>query len=684
MRANHDFARPCMHVTADICVAPDCGTCMTSDRDHLPMEKNADAETVNKFASTLVELLGRADPDDCYSAMWTIDKLAVDESCCIALRKAGYIDRLVKLLIDEQEGIAAVKAAETLETIARIDDNKEAIRKAGGIGPLVFLLKDALANKRNKGVAYKGVAYKGPDCARQFAFTLARLASSNIANCHAIVELDGVEPFIALLEAPLLSAKSGWVDGVWTRLPDDDLTGRVLSTIINLTCRNSRCQDVIREKGGIAPLIALLAGEHAQRAAKALSNLAYDNSANRDAIRDAEGIAPLLALLERENSELSSHTVLNLADNMAAHALFHLTADNVANCIAVREMGGITPLVSGLIATPRLTAKVMKLMCTLSSLTEAADESACEIACEIREAGAIKPLVALLTGPDNVARQAAVTIADLAENDNESVVHILEADGIASLVPLLSCEHKRFANLAAAMALKAIASASISAELSDAIMRADGIKALVAMLRRDAVTARFAVTALVEITDAENSAISDAVCATDGIKPLVAMLRDGDRNDAALAMKVLVNVSRSGSNVTGNEIREADGIKDIVGALHIFQDACHALNVLASTGNANGNANCNAICLQGGAKALVKVLPTFKMVSETLGILARSSYSAHFVQTALDTVPTESLIPFPELMALQPKNAKREAPNEASDLKDAKRAKRDALDEALP
>jgi len=64
------------------------------------------------------------------------------------------------------------------------------------------------------------------------------------------------------------------------------------------TCRN---RDYIRESGGVAALVGLLApgGSAAVRgnAAGVLCKLCYENAPNKDSVRECGGIAALVALL---------------------------------------------------------------------------------------------------------------------------------------------------------------------------------------------------------------------------------------------------------------------------------------------------------------------------------------------------------------------------------------------------
>ena len=72
-----------------------------------------------------------------------------------------------------------------------------------------------------------------------------------------------------------------------------------------------------------------------ENAARALRNLAYKNAANRAAIREAGGIPPLVALLT--NGAVGGQ-------EQAARALWNLAFKNAANKVAIVAAGAVDPL----------------------------------------------------------------------------------------------------------------------------------------------------------------------------------------------------------------------------------------------------------------------------------------------------------------------------------------------------
>ena len=178
------------------------------------------------------------------------------------------------------------------------------------------------------------------------AACLAALAADK-ENCDAIYEAQGLGRLIKLLHepSPLVAAEAAHA-----------LKAVAFRSVVD--------RDTIRDEGGIPALVALLtkglhskggSDEHAEPAmwaAGALRHMAYTNVANSDAIREAGGIAPLLALIRKR-----------LADDDASHAktheetvldacgcLWNLTEHSPPNCLALLEAeGGVSALV-GLLA----------------------------------------------------------------------------------------------------------------------------------------------------------------------------------------------------------------------------------------------------------------------------------------------------------------------------------------------
>ena len=193
--------------------------------------------------------------------------------------------------------------------------NQDAIRAAGGIPPLVALLRTGAESM----------------AAQKAAGALANLAS-NTTNKDAIRTAGGIPPLVDLLTA-----------GARAEGPFE--AGQHAAAVLANLASNPINKDAIRQAGGIAALVALLRPQPgpghtaAQQVAGALANLAANNSANQDAVREAGGIAPLISLLEQPSNAIDApRGSTQDAAQQAAGTLWNLAANNVANQDAIREV----------------------------------------------------------------------------------------------------------------------------------------------------------------------------------------------------------------------------------------------------------------------------------------------------------------------------------------------------------
>ena len=156
-------------------------------------------------------------------------------------------------------------------------------------------------------------------------------------------------------------------------------------------------RDLVRELGGVPPLIELLSCpvepppppydwlETAANAATVLRDLMHNNQRNQDAIREANGVQPLLWLLSHSSSTTAA---------LAADVLGNLTrnAGNSfrANQIAIREAGGIKALVALLSKEP-IGEVAVKAASAIKNLVFANDQNRDAL----HDANGIQPLAAL-------------------------------------------------------------------------------------------------------------------------------------------------------------------------------------------------------------------------------------------------------------------------------------------------
>ena len=168
----------------------------------------------------------------------------------------------------EGDDAAKAEAARRLGTIAWSTLNQAAIAEAGGIPPLVELLRDGNAEGK-----------------LQAAWALAKLALDNAANRVLIAEAGGIAPLVELLRDDRERAK---VSAAWV--------------LYHVACNNNANQGAIAAAGGILPLVQLLRDGSADvkaAAAQALRNLARNNASNAVAIAAAVGLETLVQLARR-------------------------------------------------------------------------------------------------------------------------------------------------------------------------------------------------------------------------------------------------------------------------------------------------------------------------------------------------------------------------------------------------
>ena len=196
------------------------------------------------------------------------------------------------------------QAVNEISDLARKTSNKAVIREAGGIAPLVSLLTDADTVVR-----------------RNAAGALRDLTTNDTIN-NVLVQQTGS---IALSSRRFSFERL--VESLVVRQNE-------MSALWNKTTEN---QMLIREAGGIAPLVGLLIDADMvvrRNAAGALRNLMANNMINMALIRKAGGIPLLLDMLNDSNGRMIEQAVGMLEE----------LAVDIENRVAIQEDGGIVRL----------------------------------------------------------------------------------------------------------------------------------------------------------------------------------------------------------------------------------------------------------------------------------------------------------------------------------------------------
>lgn len=216
---------------------------------------------------------------------------------------------------------------DSLTRLARI--NKEAVREAGGIAPLVMLLRSGTEEVQALAAA-----------------VLRELASDSLTNKEAILKANGVHALVEMVrnedtEPPAAGEAAGALCALSTDFPNG-------------------CRSIV-EDGGVEGLTALIAkakdGTQAPiQAAATLFNLTQASEANCQAILRIGGVQTLIQLLckshllgGRKRIVPDMKSWLERASEKAATTLWSITVQGPACNAAMREANAIEPLVQTLL-----------------------------------------------------------------------------------------------------------------------------------------------------------------------------------------------------------------------------------------------------------------------------------------------------------------------------------------------
>ena len=201
-----------------------------------------------------------------------------------------------------RHGVSRTSAAAVLRGLAVYSYAKVAIAEAGGIPPLVELLRDGCAEAKWSA-----------------ALALSVLASANDANRVLIVEADGIPRLLELL-------RDGSVEGKRS-------AARVLCHLTS----NDAARVAIAEAGGIPLLVDLLrSGNTPLSAAAALRYLAHNNDANAVAIALAVGLEALVELARGGEVIVDDRPVVCHAGLPAKRKAALVVAALIRDCVPVK------------------------------------------------------------------------------------------------------------------------------------------------------------------------------------------------------------------------------------------------------------------------------------------------------------------------------------------------------------
>ena len=216
-----------------------------------------------------------------------------------------------------------------VEAVARLArSHRDAVREAGGIAPLVTLLRSGSSE-------VQGLA----------AAVLRDLATDNPANRDAILNAGGLDELVEMVRSDATRPAAGEAAGAL----------RALSSGFPLGCK------AICSAGGIEALVQMVrcgkAGSNAPiHATGVLANIAQASEANCEAILRLGGVDQLVSLFSKDLESAGRRRVapemklwLEKACEEAANALWQLAAVAPSCNAAIREAKAIPPLIETLL-----------------------------------------------------------------------------------------------------------------------------------------------------------------------------------------------------------------------------------------------------------------------------------------------------------------------------------------------
>ena len=313
----------------------------------------------------LVLLLGCANVKAREHAEAALVRLSIEKR-----NRTAIIKQLVSMLHDSGTE-AREQAAAALAKLARDStDNRVSIVEAGGIKPLLKLLRGGSLRAKEKS-----------------ASALTHLCETG-ANQDAIAEAGGVSLLVGVLQSSSSNKEASAVA----------LSSLTACAIWKLCEDNQPNQLEVAEAGAIIPLVSMLGSpspEMQANAAGALSTLAHNNQDNQSAIARTGAIAPLCTLVREGNDETKEQS---------ASALWALSKDNAPNQVC---------------ANATAACQTRNVFCNTCSRPPV---ECCFGQATIAKLGGVEPLVGLLVSGISQSAQdyAAGALASLASKHSEN------------------------------------------------------------------------------------------------------------------------------------------------------------------------------------------------------------------------------------------------------------------------
>lgn len=253
------------------------------------------------------------------------------------------------------------------------------------------------------------------DIEKEACYAIGLLASKD-TNQNRISEAGALPGLVALLKRypPQLSGP----------IPPS-VARRAADAVTNLAHENNNIKNLVRNEGGIPPLVALLETRDAKvqrAAASALRTLAFKNDENKNQIVEC-GALPMLIFMVRSEDRAIHYEAVGVIGNLV-HSSTHIKR-------RVLDEGALQPVIGLLSSECHESQREAALLLGQFATTEP------EYKVKIVQRGAVQPLIKMLNNSDSQLREmAAFALGRLAQNaDNQ--VGICHADGLRPLLNLL-------------------------------------------------------------------------------------------------------------------------------------------------------------------------------------------------------------------------------------------------------
>ncbi|CAD7699347.1 unnamed protein product [Ostreobium quekettii] len=320
---------------------------------------------------------------------------------------------------------------------------------------------------------------KGVDgCAvRRATHGLAELCKSEV-NVETVVSEGGIEALVPYLV--LVPETLDRPDELWTGWSADE-AAKEACFILGLLATKTEFQQRIADSGTLAELIALLklhqsspppgslhnpikSAGVARRAADAITNLAHENVYVKNLVRQMGGIPPLVALLESWDVKVQ---------RAAAGALRTLAFKTEENKAQIVQHGALELLIRML--TSEEAGVHYEAVGVIGNLVH----SSGHIKRQVLQAGALQPVIGLLSSPCNESqREAALLLGQFATADPDYKVKIVQRGAVPPLINMLSSNDTQLREMAA-FALGRLAQ---NADNQAGILHSCGLKPLLELL----------------------------------------------------------------------------------------------------------------------------------------------------------------------------------------------------------